>query len=199
MRFRIIALFVIIVLGYSCSTSKRVSSTGAGSVKISEFTKASYPEVGDFLRRHVKEGAPIDYAKYLEKVGVKRTTVKAPEPTVFIRNDTTSYILIDTSSRKVMALLPDNENNFYNALGIQNRDLLLAINDRTIDPGDTVSALIAGYGLEEGKPVKVKVERDGKEIELTGKVRLNYRDAPGYKFADQSKRDLKEAWLKDHR
>jgi hypothetical protein len=42
----------------------------------------------------------------------------------------------------------------------------------------------------------MKIRRDGKEMELKGKVKLNYEDGLGYKVTDPSKAALKNAWLK---
>ena len=55
--------------------------------------------------------------------------------------------------------------------------------------------LTLGYKLEEGSPISVKVERDGKELTLEGEVRNNYSDGFGYEFTDTSKVELKNQWL----
>ena len=51
-------------------------------------------------------------------------------------------------------------------------------------------------GLKEDSPAVLKVKRGTEVMELKGKVKLNYKNTPGYIFKDNSKMALKNAWLK---
>jgi hypothetical protein len=83
-----------------------------------------------------------------------------------------------------------------NAMGVQDGDEIIEMNNTLLDASVIMNVLIAGYGLEEDEPMTMKVKRKGEIIELKGKVKLNYIDGSGYKFTDPSKLKLKEAWLK---
>lgn len=163
---------------------------------IPEITQMTNPEVGAFLQEHVVKGTPIEYEKYLSRVGVTRAAVKEPTPLAFILGNT-PYVAVDTVSKKAFALIKDNNNNFMNALDVKDGDELLEMNGTPIDASSPMNVLIAGYGLEEGEAMVMKVKRKGEIIELKGKVKLNYVDGIGYKFTDQSKAPMKNAWLKN--
>ena len=165
------------------------------SLLIPEITAMTNPEVGAFLQEHVVNGTPIDYEKYLQRVGVERADVKEPTQLVFITGNG-PYISIDTARRKVIAVIKDTNNNFMNAMGVQDGDEIIEMNNTPLDASVIMNVLIAGYGLEEDEPMTMKVKRKGEIIELKGKVKLNYIDGSGYKFTDPSKLKLKEAWLK---
>jgi predicted metalloprotease with PDZ domain len=163
---------------------------------IDEITGMTNPEVGKFLQDHVVKGIPIDYANYLKRVGIDRAAVKEPTPVVFIANNK-PYLMLDTVRKRAIAVIRDNENNFMNALGIQNGDELIEMNESPIDASTPMNVMMAGYGMEENEPVSVKVKRNGQVIELKGQVKLNYVDGSGFKYVDTSKEKLKTAWLKN--
>lgn len=150
---------------------------------------------GKFLETHVQNGEPIPYADFLAKVGLKKAVVPFPEPIVFARENII-YVKLDPTNTHVMAALPDDANEFYKSLGIQNNDMFVEFNGVPIDPKNLMSIVYLGYDLEEGSPITVKVIRDGKEIELKGPVKLNYSDGEGFRFDNADKKDLHEAWLK---
>ncbi|HEX5669087.1 MAG TPA: hypothetical protein VFX73_09810, partial [Chitinophagaceae bacterium] len=163
---------------------------------IDEITKMTNPEVGKFLQDHVVKGIPIDYITYLKRVGVDRAVVKEPTTLVFIANNK-PYLAIDTVNKKAIAVIRDNENNFMTALGVQNGDELVEMNESPIDASTPMNVMIAGYGMEENEPVSLKVKRNGQIVELKGQAKLNYVDGSGLKFVDPSKEKLKNAWLKE--
>lgn len=162
---------------------------------ISEITEMTNPEIGAFLQEHVVKGTPIDYPKYLKRVGIDRAPVKEPTPVVFLANNKI-YLMVDTVNKKAIAVIRDNGNNFMNALGVQNGDEVIEMNESPIDASNPTNVYMAGYGMEEDEPVSMKVKRNGQIVELKGKAKLNYMDGSGFKFVDPSKEKLKNAWLK---
>ena len=162
---------------------------------IPEITAMTNPEVGAFLQEHVVKGTPIDYSKYLKRVGVESAVVKVPTLIVFMTSKGLN-ISIDTVNKKALAVIPDATNNFMTALGVQNGDEFIEINETPIDATNPNNVLMAGYGFDEGEPVTIKVKRNGEVVELKGKAKLNYTDGQGFKFTDESKRKLNQAWLK---
>jgi hypothetical protein len=103
---------------------------------------------------------------------------------------------VDTGARKAIAVIRDTANNFMNAMGVKNGDEIIEMSGSAIDASNPMNVLMAGYGLEEGDSMTMKVKRNGEIIELKGKVKLNYVDGSGFKFTDPSKAKLKDAWLK---
>lgn len=162
---------------------------------IPEITRMTNPEIGAFLEEHVVRGTPIDYEKYLKKVGVQRASVQEPTIIVFLANGK-PYVRVDTAARKAIVTLHDGKNAFMQALGIQDGDELLEINEVPVDASNPTNVLMLGYGIEEGEPMHVKVRRNGQVLDLNGKARLNYQDGAGFRFTDESKKALKDAWLK---
>jgi hypothetical protein len=142
----------------------------------------------------VVKGEPVPYETYLAKVGVAKATVPVPTLTAFFAEKRQPLISIDPAAKKILA--SNTPNDFYTSLGIKPGDELLAFNGQAFSASDPTKILMAGFGLEEGSDAVMKVRRDGQEIELKGKVKLNYEDGLGYKFTDASKTALKTAWLK---
>lgn len=159
-------------------------------------TQIAGPEAGAFLDKHVVMGEPINYEDFLGKVGLKKQRTPFPEPIVFLREDVI-YIKPDASRTHVLAHAPDNQNEFYKSLGIQDNDVFLEFNGIPVDPKNLMSLVYLGYDLDEGSPITVKVNRNGQDIELKGAVKLNYKDGDGFRFGDDSKKALNEAWLKN--
>jgi predicted metalloprotease with PDZ domain len=162
---------------------------------IPEITAMTNPEVGSFLQEHVVKGIPIDYEIYLKRVGVTRAVVKEPTLVVFMTS-TGINVGIDTVNKKAIAVMQDASNVFLSSLGVQNGDELIEINGTPIDASTPTNVLMAGYGIDEEEPITMKVKRNGQIVELKGKAKLNYKDGSGYKFTDESKRKLNQAWLK---
>lgn len=152
-------------------------------------------ETGDFLRRHAEQGEKIDYAFYLDKVGLKRQQVPIPELSVFMHGDQV-YLDIDDEKKQVVITMPDSSNDFINKLGLQAGDVLLRINGLRFSAEDGTSAMMLGNGFQEGQQVTVDIIRKGRKRTLTGAAKLNYTDGPGYRFAKPEKQVLKDAWLR---
>ncbi|MDQ6482040.1 hypothetical protein [Dyadobacter sp. LHD-138] len=158
-------------------------------------TQIAGKEAGIFLETYVRNDQRITYADFLAKVGLKKQVVPFPEPIVFVSQDV-AYIKTDSTNTLILASVPDQANLFYQNLGIQDNDIFLEINGIPVDPKDPNSIIYLGYDLDEGSPITVKVKRTGQDMELKGTVKLNYEDADSFRFADQSKKNLNEAWLK---
>jgi len=159
-------------------------------------TKITYPEVGDFLQKYVVKGEPLDYAQYLKLAGVDRVNLKVPVDIALVV-DMVPFIKIDQTKMEVIAVDPDKKNELYKALGVQNNDVLVAVNGKKLDASDVTSVLTPFFKLKVGNDMKISVNRNGSVQELSGKIKLNYVDAQGYQFADPSKSNIKEAWLKN--
>lgn len=162
---------------------------------IPEITAMTYPEVGSFLQEHVVKGVPVDYEMYLKKVGVTRQSVPVPTMIAYM-NGKGINVAVDTTNRILQVVMPEPNNKFFTALGVQDGDQILEVNETPVDASSLSSVIISIYGIEEGDPVTLKVKRKGEIKELKGTAKLNYTDGKGFKFTDESKRALNQAWLK---
>jgi predicted metalloprotease with PDZ domain len=158
-------------------------------------TSITYPEVGDFIQKYIVNGETIDYMQYLSKAGIERTTIQKPVDIALIVNGK-PYLKIDQENKQVLALVPDADNVFVNAMDLQNNDIILEINGHKLDASDIISVVMGVYKLKEGKPMVIRIIRNGQPMELNGNVKLNYMDSPGFKFADPGKKVQKDNWLK---
>lgn len=161
---------------------------------ISEITSMTYPEVGDFLSRHVAGNTPIDYLSYFRRMGVAEKTVPLPQPIVFIIDDQVYIGLND--KQQIIVAKPDDKNQFFRELDLKNGDVLVSMNGIPFNGEDGSAALMMGYGLIEDSPITLEIIRDGKNMTIKGKVKLNYADGPSYRFNDPAKSALKNTWLK---
>ncbi len=161
---------------------------------IPEFTKITYPEVGEFLQSHVVKGVPVDYNQYLSKVGVENITIKVPVKFSLLI-DKTLYFKIDANKNIFINAL-DGKNEFIKAIGFQDGDQILELEGNRVNGGELNKFLMTIYKLQEGKPFAAKVMRNGKEVNLKGDVKLNYIDGPGFVISNPAKESLKNKWLK---
>ena len=161
---------------------------------IPKFTELTYPEVGDFIQKYIVEGGAIDYDAYLNRMGIERTTAQVVQPVIFIIGQT-PYIMPNETRTEIVASIPEDNNEFYKAMGIKDGDVFLEFNGKTVDISKINDFLMMGYGIPEGTPVEIKVRRDGNELLLTGNAVNNYAEGEGFKFTDESKQALKDSWL----
>jgi predicted metalloprotease with PDZ domain len=159
-----------------------------------KITELTYPEVGEFLKTYVSGPTPIPYDTYLAKVGVTKSTTKAPT-NVFLKGQV-PYISVDQSTKEIN-IIPNIElNDFYTNLGIKGGDILLAINDKSYSLNNIYDMIMESEKWKENDPITVKIKRDGKEQILKGKIKLPYEEKDSFKATDATKTALKEAWLK---
>ncbi|MBX7043877.1 MAG: peptidase M61 [Ignavibacteria bacterium] len=162
---------------------------------IPEFTKLTYPEVGEFLQNHVVKNDPIDYGYYLAKVGVSIQKIKVPVKMAFSLGSNT-YFNVDPKTDKVFIATLDGKNEFLRSVGFQDNDEIVEL--RGVKPEGAESgklASILAYNLKDGDEYTAKVIRNGEPIELRGKVKLNQVDGNKIEFTDKSKAVLKDQWL----
>jgi predicted metalloprotease with PDZ domain len=164
---------------------------------IPQFTKITYPEVGEFMQSHLVKAEPIDYAAYLSKVGIAIEKVKEPVM-IALTVDGKNYFRMDPKTNKAYIDTQDGNNEFLKAIGFENNDEIVELNTVRIEGSEAAKLVtILGYKLKEGNPYTAKVIRNGKTVDLNGTVKLNHVDAEKLRFTDASKTALKEQWLKN--
>lgn len=159
-----------------------------------KITQLTYPEVGEFLKTYVSGSTPIPYDTYLARVGVTKTTKKAPT-NVFLKGQV-PYITVNQATREII-IIPNIElNDFYTNLGLKGGDILVSIYDKKYSLDNIYDMISDSEKWKENDPISVKIKRDGKEQIIKGKVKLPYEEKESFEAKDTTKSALKEAWLK---
>ncbi len=161
---------------------------------IAEFTKITYPEVGDFLQTHIVKGVPINYNEYLSKVGVSTIKVQIPVKIAFYF-DNKMFLKMD-EKKNVYIDAKDGSNEFIKAIGFENNDQVIELNGIPVNGEDINKLMMPVYGLEVGALFKAKIIRNGSEKQLSGSVKLNTSEGDGFRYTDTSKQALNQLWLK---
>ena len=184
----------ILDLMHKLSNEYGVSKAFNDEELFAKITNLTYPEVGEFLKTYVSGPTPIPYETYLAKVGVTKTTKKAPS-NVFLK-DQVPYITINQATKEIM-IIPNIELNvFYTNLGLKGLDILVAINDKNYNLDNIYDMISDSEKWKENNPISVKIKRDGKEQIIKGNVRLPYEEKDSFEAKDTTKSALKDAWLK---
>jgi S1-C subfamily serine protease len=94
-------------------------------------------------------------------------------------------------------ILPEIELNvFMTTLGLKNNDTLLAFNGKDYNLDNIYDLIMASMNWKDGDAVTVKIKRDGKEETVKGKVVMPKEKQEGYQSTDDSKKAVRDAWLK---
>lgn len=159
-----------------------------------KITSLTYPEVGTFLATYVSGSTPIPYSTYLAKVGITKSTTKAPT-NVFLKGQT-PYITVDQKTKEIIVLPNIELNDFYKNLDLKGGDIILAINEKAYSLDNIYEMITASQNWKENDAITIKIKRNGKEQIIKGKVKLPYEEKEGLNASDNKKKNLKEAWLK---
>jgi predicted metalloprotease with PDZ domain len=159
--------------------------------KISQLT---YPEVKTFLETYVAGPTPIPYDEYFSKVGLTQSKTKRPG-NVFLKGQM-PYITVNQETKEIMLLPEIDLPEFYKNLGITNGDVLISINNTKYDLDNIYDLIMLSQSWKENEPITIKFIHEGKENEVKGRVKLPFEESEGLQATDDSKKALKEAWLK---
>ncbi len=158
-----------------------------------KITELTYPEVGEFLSTYVSGTTPIPYYTYLEKVGVTKSVEKKVgnilynQGIPFVKFDKSNAIMVDAGVEL---------NEFFKNLNLKGDDVILSINNKPYAFSNRYELLEDSENLKENDPITVVIKRDGREQTITGTVKLPYYDTNSLKATDDSKKALRDAWLK---
>lgn len=161
-------------------------------------TELTYPEVGAFLDKYVAGDTPIPYEEFFGRMGVTKTMILA-DGNPFLKglmsgSEMTPYISVDPTTKDIF-WLPDG-NVFTKAMGIQDGDIIVDINGNKYNYDNINSLIEASISWKDGDNMTMKVKRDGKVVSLKGVVALPKENAEGYASSDDSKKAIRESWLK---
>lgn len=159
-----------------------------------KITALTYPEVGDFLKNYVAGPTPIPYEVYLAKVGLAKSIVQEPAA-VFIKGQT-PYVMVNPNNNEISVVPNMDLNVFFTHLGLKGDDVILEINNIAYSYDNIYDMINQSAKWKENEEITLKIRRNGKEELLKGIVKLPYEDREKIDVTDDSKKQLKEAWLK---
>lgn len=160
-----------------------------------KITELTYPSVGAFLNKYVAGETPIPYADYFAKMGVTQAKVEA-KGNPFIVGGNQPIISYNPETKEFFYLPEIEINAFMKELGLKNNDIILEINGVTQDLTTINQTIGDSFGWKDGDAITMKIKRDGKEIDIKGKVVIPNEIKEGYRATDNNKKTLREAWLK---
>jgi predicted metalloprotease with PDZ domain len=154
----------------------------------------TYPEVGTFLNTYVSGTTPIPYENYFAKVGLSVSTIKSPS-NVFLKGQK-PYITVNPQTKEIVVIPNIELNDFYTSLGLKGGDVIVSINDKGYNLDNIYEMIGASQNWKENDAIVVKIKRDDTPQTIKGTVKLPYEEKQVLKATDDSKTQLKEAWLK---
>ncbi len=168
MREKSYGQYGILDLVKTLSSEFGINTPFEDKMLINTIKEFSYPEIKDFLEKHVVGNTPIDYGAYLEKVGVIYGT----------ENVKSSYFIYEqqpfvkgSESTKEVTFIPGiTYNNFLNNLGILGGDVLLSINDKKYNLKNIYDLFGDSNQWKIGDKISFKIKRNENIITLTSTV-----------------------------
>lgn len=165
---------------------------------IPEIVSMTYPEVQDFFDTYVTGTTPIDYSRFLAKVGLAIS--EQDRPTGYFMDGEIPFIDVDPGMdnaifvRKGIAL-----NNFFTDLGAEGGDVIKSIDGRATNLVNIRLIIGESFNWSPDREITMVVDRDGKEVTLNGKVGTpvlqEWTITPMENVMDNQVM-LREAWLK---
>jgi predicted metalloprotease with PDZ domain len=157
------------------------------------FVRMTYPEIGDFFNRYVKNAEPLPFNEYYGKLGIRYHSLLRTGRTM----SDLGFQLRNAGGKLLFAQLKEP----LQTAGLRVQDELAAFNGQPVNAGN-VSA-IGGQlqGLKPGELYEVTVRRVGKEITVPVKV-LEKEEIKLYAFepdpqATPAQLQLRETWAKN--
>ncbi len=154
----------------------------------------TYPEVDDFIKKHVIGEVPIPYEMYLAKMGV--TKIKKQVPANVFVDSKAQYIAIRPNTKDIVILNRRQQNTFIKTLGLLGGDVILSINGTNYDLDNVEQMVQESLKWEENSDISLKINRDGNEMTIKGKVKHDFEEKDSFIASDDAKKILREAWLR---
>ncbi|WP_420551448.1 peptidase M61 [Tenacibaculum aiptasiae] len=164
---------------------------------IAEIVKMTNPKIGAFFANHVEGATPIDYTKYLDKVGVKKAT-KTMNSAYFIDAKGQPFISVNKDKK---IFFTSRTNSALTALGVKAGDILEAVNGEKVSLANIRPVIGQTMQWKAGDKIALEVSRDGKILKLEGDfVQPTYESSSLVLEelpANNAKVTLRNAWLKN--
>ncbi len=165
---------------------------------IGEIVAMTYPEVKIFFDTHVIGDTPIDYNKYLEKVGLT-ATAKDEQSGYFLMGEV-PYIDVDQTNDNAIFVRKGIElNSFFKDLGLQGGDVIKSINGTPINLEAIRPIIGESFSWKPDAEITFVVERGQEELSITGKAgtpMVKVQTIVPAEKATPAQIKLREAWMK---
>ena len=152
------------------------------------------PEIKTFLDTYVGGPTPLPYEDYFAKMGVTQTKIQIPG-NVFLKGQS-PYITVNPSTKEIIILPGIELNNFMTNIGLQGGDIIKSIDGTAYNLDNIYDMIIGSMAWQENAPITFEIKREDKEMQLKGTVKIPMDEVDGYQATDDSKKALREAWLK---
>ncbi|MGB3152643.1 MAG: peptidase M61 [Maribacter sp.] len=163
-----------------------------------EIVSLTYPEVRDFFNAHVIGGEPIDYSKYLAKVGL--ATVREKKQTGYFLDGEIPFIDVDQENGNSIFVRKGIElNSFYKGLGIKGGDVIKSINGTLINLESIRPIIGESFGWNVETEIRMEILRDGESLMVGGLVgtpTLEVEKIIPVEGVSETFSKLREAWIK---
>ncbi|WP_422081793.1 peptidase M61 [Ulvibacterium sp.] len=165
---------------------------------IDEIVAMTYPEVRTFFDTHVIGNTPIDYGKFLAKVGLTVKTIE--KESGYFLNGEIPFIDVNQSEGNSIFVRKGIElNSFFNDLGAKGGDVIKSINDTSINLEAIRPIIGQSFQWNPETEIKMIVQRGEEEITLEGKVGtpvLQVETIVPMENVSPKQEELRKAWLK---
>ncbi|WP_333695616.1 M61 family metallopeptidase [Flavobacterium sp.] len=159
-----------------------------------KIVSVTHPEIRNFLNTYVSGTTPLDYEAFFAKMGVSKTKMKIPG-SIFLKGQV-PYITINPTTKEIIVLPGIELNDFMKSLGLQGGDIIVSINNTKYNLDNVYDMIIGSMSWQENDPVTFTIKRGSEELTLKGNVKIPMDEIDGYQATDESKKALREAWLK---
>jgi predicted metalloprotease with PDZ domain len=181
---------VILELAKQYGPSKPISEKNF----FDDFTKATYPEIGDFFQRYVKNAEPLPLQQYYANVGIRYAPVLSTGRKLSTLGRS-SYAL---NGQKVNF---EKVSDHLKSCGVQDGDRLTAFNGEPVIPTTFKAIMSKLESTKPGADAELTIERDGKEQKIRCRL-LEKEDVQRYAFvpdpaATPAQLALRQAWMKN--
>lgn len=164
---------------------------------IDEIVSMTYPSLRDFFDAHVIGDIPIDYNKFLNKVGLEIGEGRIE----------TNYILmngapiVDGDAQTGTIFFSDavSQNSFWTEQGAKPNDVIKSIGGTDLTMMNANQLLQQVFSWKPGDEIQVTLVRDGEEINIETTVTKTYTTGEGIvekAGATPEQKKLREAWLR---
>jgi predicted metalloprotease with PDZ domain len=154
----------------------------------------THPEIKTFLDTYVAGNTPLNYEDYFAIMGVSKTKKQIPG-NVFLKGQS-PYITVNPTTKEIIILPGIELNGFMKSMQLQGGDIIVSINNTKYNLDNIYDMIVGSMSWQENDPVTFVVKRENQELTLKGKVTIPMDEVDGYQSTDDTKKALRDAWLK---
>jgi hypothetical protein len=157
-----------------------------------ELVAMTYPEVGQFIDRHIIGNQPLDYGHCFGLVGVRylQSRPSANSAPLF----GLQFRVPDDGRLTIVGFSPNNVD-----VGLHMGDIVLELMGAQLFVSNSDSVFALRNGMRAGDPYDIVVLRDGRELAFRGRLveRLDYHVLEVDQNASEAQRRLRGVWMQN--